>query len=323
MTKTADKVFEHTTYTVYGALTIEAEKQIRLLFERMGLQPDISSRTKTIKSINEKIERKGYKNFEDEMYDISGVRIACMTRPQKEEVIKLLKERFTVIAHELGQEDPYRMGYSDEKLILCFGDTSEDYARLRGKRFEVQVRFLFMDAWAKFSHAFAYTDEKSIPTELLRKIQIMAAVCEMLDGLADAYAQGRDRFGDEIKEGFAHSTAKFANTPINLDSLQAYLEFKFPEKVVDRHIQSLIVRDIDPSKYKTIADIDDTLTRAKDFLDWWSGREPKLFTSGASYVTKALGWLDTDFRKCHPFGSQTRQAFGEFERIKRRSSGRL
>jgi|GEM_PF-4479846 len=136
MKRIADKVFENITYAEYRALTIEAEKHIRALFADVEIKPDISSRTKTIQSINDKIDRNGYADFEKEMKDISGVRIAYMTKQQKEDAVKLLKEKFVLVAHEPSKEDPYSMGYKDEKLILCLGHKfgSRDYASIRDKK---------------------------------------------------------------------------------------------------------------------------------------------------------------------------------------------
>lgn len=316
MKKYADKVFEHNEYRYYAALTIEAEREIRALLSEMQIEPDISSRTKTITSINDKIEREGYDNFQEEMNDISGVRVACMTRKQKDDAISLIKKHFLVAMQKPSKDDPYTMGYNDEKLILCLGSryTSQDYESIRNLKFEVQIRFVFMDAWAKFSHAFAYKDENSIPPELLRKIQIMGAACEMLDDLADNYAEKINQFRAGIREEFTADTSSLAATPINMESLQAYLEFRFPGMPIKRHIQSLIVQDINKTTYRTIADIDRAVANAKDFLDWYSNEQPELFTSGADYVTKALGWTDAIFRRKHAFGSVTRKAFETFEK---------
>lgn len=316
MKKIADKVFETHEYRAYETLTIEAEKEIRALVDDIQLKPDISSRTKTITSINDKIEREGYDDFLDEISDISGIRIACMTRKQKEHAISLMKNHFSVADHKPSKNDPYTMGYNDEKLILRLGSryNSPDYTTIRDLKFEVQVRFIFMDAWAKFSHAFAYKDENSIPPELLRKIQIMGAACEMLDDLADDYAERINRFRTEIREEFTTDKSSLAATPINMESLQAYLEYRFPDMPIKRHIQSLIVQDINKATYHTIADIDHAVTNAKDFLDWYSKEQPELLTSGADYVTKALGWTDATFRRKHAFGSVTRKAFETFEK---------
>ena len=319
MRKIADKTFENLDYRDYRALTIEAEKEIRALLADAELQPDISSRTKTIDSINDKIERKQYDDFLSQMKDIAGVRIACMTKKQKDSAIELLRTKFDVLEHEPSKNDPYTMGYNDEKMILRFGDKfkSAAYDTLRNKPFEVQIRYIFMDAWAKFSHSFAYKDEDDIPPEMLRKVHIMAAACEMLDDLADSYAEQISALRQTIKADLAKGDTASINTPINMESLQAYLEVKYPGMVVKRHIQALIIRDLDKEKYRTIADIDRAVEGAQDFLAWHSRQKPHLFTSGADYVTKALGWIDSDFRKKHAFGVETRQAFRNFE-LKRR-----
>ena len=117
----ADKVFEHKRYQVYQALTIEAEKLIRGVLASLTPRPDISSRTKSISSINDKITRENYEDFEKQMLDISGIRIMCMTKRQKDQAVEILKDHFEVIAHKVPDSDPYKMGYVNEKLILKLG----------------------------------------------------------------------------------------------------------------------------------------------------------------------------------------------------------
>jgi hypothetical protein len=98
------------------------------------------------------------------------------------------------------------------------------------------------------------------------------------------------------------------------------LEYKLQNYPIDRRIQSLIIRDIDRERYKSIADIDNVFTNAKDFLQWYAIKQPNLFVSGADYLTKALGWVDIDFRNKHPFGRMTREAFQEYEMLKKGDS---
>lgn len=312
----ADMVFEKNRYENYQALTRVAEEEIRRMLSDAEILPDISSRTKSIKSINDKIERKNYADFQSQMKDISGIRIVCMTQRQKEHVVERLKEHFEVIEHEPSTSDPYSMGYIDEKLILALGNKYSDrtYESIRRLPFEVQIRFVFMDAWAKFSHAFAYTEESNIPPVLLRKIHIMSAASEMLDDLVDAYADRLSSLQTEIKTELESNEAKYAATPVNMETLQAYIEVKFPGKPINRRIQSLVLRDFNRERYRTIADIDRAVDAAKPFLDWYSERAPAaLFAGGADYITKGLGWTDLEFRRKHAFGKDTRKAFDEFD----------
>ncbi|MPZ37244.1 MAG: hypothetical protein GEU95_04145 [Rhizobiales bacterium] len=318
----ADAVFEKTRYEIYQALTRAAEEEIRRVLSDIEIPPDISSRTKSIKSINDKIDLKNYDDFQTQMKDISGVRIVCMTSRQKEHVAKQLKKQFEVIEYEPRTSDPYSMGYLDEKLILAFGKNYPDrtYERIRRIPFEVQIRFVFMDAWAKFSHAFAYTEESSIPPELLRKIQIMSAASEMLDDLADSYADRLLSLQAKIKTDLASNEVQYAAMPVNMETLQAYIEVKFPGKSIKRHIQAFILADINRKRYGTIADVDRAVNAAKPFLIWYSQRAPERFEGGADYITKGLGWIDPEFRRKHAFGKATRNAFDEFDASLRMSS---
>ena len=315
MPSIADKVFEHNSYNAYRALTAEADKLITDAVANLNPPVNLTSRTKTIASINEKIARENYQDFQNEMKDIAGIRITCMMKRQKEEAIQILKNNFDLIEHKATDSNPYKMGYADDKLILKLGNRflAPEYDPIRELPFEVQIRFIFMDAWAKFSHAFAYKEEANIPPELLRKIQIMSAACEMLDGLADDYANSIEaRVAEVVDEIKSASKTELDRIPINMESLQAYLELNFPGKPIDRRTQSSILKDIDRARYKTIADIDRAIADAAKFTDWYAVKSPTIFASGADYVTKALGWTDPEFRQKHPFGRPTREAFRQF-----------
>ena len=83
----------------------------------------------------------------------------------------MVESLFDVLAAEdkvEGVGDPSTFGYMSQHFEATNPDehTGPRYDRLRGIRFEVQVRTLLMDAWANVSHYLAYKGDASIPPEL-------------------------------------------------------------------------------------------------------------------------------------------------------------
>jgi len=101
--------------------------------------------------------------------------------------------------------------------------------------------------------------------------------------------------------------------PISKASLDRYLISKFPDLPLDPRIQELLLQDLDSEKYKTIEDIEEALNLSHDFLEYYEGKRPDLFKSSIDYVTKAIGWLDPEFRKKHRFSKDTLAAMEQYE----------
>jgi hypothetical protein len=71
--------------------------------------------------------------------------------------------------------------------------------------------------------------------------------------------------------------------------------------------------DLDLQKYPTLKEVDDVVKKAKDAVMAYQKENPDWFKSGTAYITKSLGFGDIDFRKKHPFGQKTRDAFPKYE----------
>jgi len=101
--------------------------------------------------------------------------------------------------------------------------------------------------------------------------------------------------------------------PVTVDSLAWYTLRKFPDRPVAEKLQAMLLRDLDESKYLTIAQIDQAVRRAEKAVAAYERESPDLFGFGTDRITKSLGFTDPESRARHGFGVQTRNAFKKYE----------
>jgi len=112
-----------------------------------------------------------------------------------------------------------------------------------------------MDAWASVSHHLDYKQQIDIPRELRTDFGALAGLFYVADTHFELF-----------KEGIEESRAKLIETvkqdmfdldqEINLDSLTAYLKWKFPERKI-KSVESDIVSELRKYGYQNIRQLDD------------------------------------------------------------------
>jgi hypothetical protein len=104
------------------------------------------------------------------------------------------------------------------------------YKKLKGLRAEIQVRTFMMHAWADIEHKLAYKKESDIPAQFKRKFSRLSALLEIADDHFDQLRNERESYQKSLKDnqgGFDLSL------PLNVDTLQAFLDFYFPSRKRD------------------------------------------------------------------------------------------
>lgn len=133
---------------------------------------------------------------------------------------------------------------------------------------------------------------------------------ENVEGIKDNDARKRAR--DEVRA--IRESTRHSHQDITKTTLKEYLSAQYPDKPQDDKLLSILLRDLSKEKYQKIGDISMALSEAAPFLKEYSARNPKIFSSSTDYLTKALGFVDPQFRKSHGFSEETLNAFREFER---------
>ncbi len=188
----------------YRCAMMEVETKFKVLNEQFSLLYDrnpieaIKSRMKTMESIAEKMERKGFpftiESLEKQMHDVAGVRIVCSFPEDiymladcflRQDDIVLLERRDYI-------KNPKDSGYRSLHLIIevpIFLEQGKKWMKV-----EVQLRTIAMDFWASLEHKIRYKKDVSpeIAEELAMEMRACAEVSARLDRRMEAVRQHLD-----------------------------------------------------------------------------------------------------------------------------------
>lgn len=275
----------------------------------------IEGRVKVVESFLEKVRRKKYENPLADVEDIAGLRIVCLFTEDLPRIESVIDSLFEMLEKEdkldsLGIE---KMGYQGHHFVVRIGSKSNGprYRGLNHLKAEIQVRTTLQDAWARISHNLVYKSEASIPVQLRREFQNVSSLLEIAQSIFDRTEKSRKEYIETVRQK-ATNKNEILTQPIDRETLQAYTLWRFPDLPVKINIQELLLRDINPTRYKTLEDIHNAVGRASEAVAAYSKENPEWFKSGTDYLTKSLGFVDTDFRATHPFGKRTFEAFKRF-----------
>ncbi len=138
----------------------------------------------------------------EKISDLIGLRIVCLYEDDIERIRDAISNEFEVmaitdkIAQVEGTEDSF--GYKGMHLDLCLNDTRKgmtEYRMYAAHPFELQIRTVVQDSWSIIDHKIKY--KKSIPNNLKRRINTLAALFELADREFRAI---RDATRDELKK---------------------------------------------------------------------------------------------------------------------------
>lgn len=207
---------------------------------------DVEFRVKSFKSFYEKIQRKKYANPFSEIQDICGLRIINYYPSDLDKISTLIKSEFNVSEsidkqNEL-EED--RFGYRSYHFIATLKKDwlrAPNYRGLEDINFEIQARTILMHGWASINHKLLYKQESDIPPEFRRDLFRLSALIELAD-------EQFERLREERKE-YAKDTIKYEkdgkliidkNQSLNVDSLQAILDYYFGDRQKSENLSELI-----------------------------------------------------------------------------------
>lgn len=118
--------------------------------------------------------------------DLIGVRVVCLYEDELEKIAQIVRAHFAVIEVTdkvtAVESTEASFGYKGLHLDLRLsaGDRSlPEHAAYAHWPFELQVRTIIQDSWSVLDHKIKY--KKSIPGQLKRRINVLAALFELAD----------------------------------------------------------------------------------------------------------------------------------------------
>lgn len=165
----------------------------------------VSVRVKSLESISEKLERKGYQKSE-ELTDIVGIRIITYIESDVAKVCDLLANTFKVHIEKSGDKSAElqinEIGYRSVHYICELGPDRialPELEQYKNVLFEIQVRTVLQHAWAEIEHDRSYKFSGKLPAAIKRRLNLLAGTLEIVDREFDALAKEVDKHEAEAK----------------------------------------------------------------------------------------------------------------------------
>ena len=158
-------------YDFYIKLAYITQDLTEEALKEAGIKSIVSSRAKKADSLREKIEKRNVKNkyenteqIKDDIYDLAGVRIALYFPNERDDVDRIIREKFNVVKCKSFPEKNSskrkrpkinRAEYwaNHYRVYLKESDFSEKF---RNTMIEIQVASVLMHSWAEIEHDLVY-----------------------------------------------------------------------------------------------------------------------------------------------------------------------
>lgn len=219
----------------YKRFSLKMELLLKEILDEQGITYyEISSRCKDVKSFKEKVEKKGYENPKDEIFDFSGIRVITYVESEVNKVSEVIDNEFYIIEEhsvdktkELNDD---QFGYRSVHYVAKLNDERSElpeYNKYQNIPFEIQVRTLLQHAWAEIEHDRSYKLKEKLPEtlELKRRFHLLAANLELADREFDKIVYDIEHYTQQI-----HITTG-SKTEINPVTLEKYFDSKITGKL--------------------------------------------------------------------------------------------
>ncbi len=174
----------------YHAAIREVSTKLEVLDNEYSLKHDynpihhIQCRIKTIDSIAEKIQRKGWPMEIESVYkimDFAGVRVVCnyIDDIYAVESSLLRQDDMKLIRRKDYIKNPKESGYRSLHLIVEVPIFLSD--RTYHMPVEIQIRTIAMDTWASLEHELKYKRAEEMPEEVLQELKDCAKSMTEID----------------------------------------------------------------------------------------------------------------------------------------------
>lgn len=230
----------------------------------------IDSRIKSWDTFIEKIERKGYNEPFEQTEDFCGIRIICYYQSDIQIISSIINKEFEVLESQdketLLSSDQF--GYRSYHFIIRIPNnwlTAPNYRGLENLKAEIQVRTILMHAWAEIQHKLAYKRENQIESEIKRKFSRISAKLEEADEQFEELRKISKSYRDNLIANQKVKGDTFKNLKsIDLDSLQAFLDYHFPKRKREKTSTAKLLEELFESKI-TFNDLNDIFEGATNF----------------------------------------------------------
>jgi hypothetical protein len=176
-----------------------------------------------------------------------------------ERIDNIIKSEFSVISVDDKIQGPVdSFGYMSIHYIVTMKDSlaGPRYDRVKGVRFEIQVRTISMHAWAVISHYLDYKGDWDVPDNLKKSLNALSGLFYIADGQFEQFYQESQRSRDS-------ATRRQPNREINFDTMGALLTEVYPKRDESGpHHISEFVKEAKEIGFQNIDEVKSLLLRA-------------------------------------------------------------
>ncbi|MBI5139096.1 hypothetical protein HZA26_00580 [Candidatus Nomurabacteria bacterium] len=189
-------------HPIYEEFRLVSHKALEALLKEGKYKYQISSRTKTIDRLKEKLIRKKekgiyYKDIKD-IEDLVGLRVIFYTERDREKFIKkIISEIDGFLKIEEREKDN---GYKATHIIMSFGPKRlklSEYKHFRDLKSELQITSILHHAWAEIEHDLIYKDINNLKT---RNPERFENIKEKMNQLLEKYIKKAAKELEEVIE---------------------------------------------------------------------------------------------------------------------------
>jgi putative GTP pyrophosphokinase len=228
----------------------------------ISLAVPIETRVKTWQSLSEKIERQKLQIYDvAKIGDLVGIRIILLFKRDLEKVISSLSSSLSIVSSEdaferLGVEMfGYQSVHLQTELPGSWREVStfRDFSDLQA---EIQVRTAAQHIWAAASHKLQYKMEASVPKQVLRSVNRVAALLETVDLEFERALVERENYVERAGISLLAGDAAIKSELLNVDLLEKVLDQQLPlaNKSREEDYEDLL-KDLSRAKIALVDDL--------------------------------------------------------------------
>jgi putative GTP pyrophosphokinase len=223
---------------IYTLLAQRTEKLIKeILHKEAVTYVLIQSRVKELKSFEEKMLRKKYKD-PDEMTDLAGIIIVGSVISDAELISKIIKREKEFKIDWNNSLDPSirlaedRVGHRGKNYVATFREdqfkNTEEYEKFKDLRFEIQITTLLDYSWGKIEHDRNYKTAVELPkhSDIPRRFKLAAGALEIIDNEFDRLSKETEQIADPQLYRISRGDLDIQVSPL---SLRQFLTLNFSD----------------------------------------------------------------------------------------------
>ena len=273
----------------YKEYTTKIHELANSLIQESNIQiHSISSRTKGIDNLDEKVKRKGKKYAKlSNVTDLSGIRIICYFSDQVDEVAKIIENNF-LISNESSIDkrktlDPDKFGYLSLHFVAKLSDERSkllEYKRFKYFECEIQIRSILQHAWAEIEHDLGYKSSIEIPRDVKRRFYRLAGLLELADDEFKRIKDDIELYSAEIDVKIVEkpgdilidkvSLEHFISNSLIVNELSETIALNVNAKLKNTNQISYYVKQMAYLNIETIDDLEKSIVKNKENITFFA-----------------------------------------------------